>query len=46
LSRPDRLHPAKANCRYGHGQCTAGVRPETVLESLRTAMQFATRDIR
>jgi len=33
-------------CRYGHGQCTAGVRPETVLESLRTAMQFATRDIR
>jgi heptosyltransferase-2 len=33
-------------CRYGHGQCMAGVRPETVLASLRSAMRFATRDIR
>jgi heptosyltransferase-2 len=33
-------------CRFGHGLCMSGVRPDTVFESLRTAMRFATRDIR
>jgi heptosyltransferase-2 len=33
-------------CRFGHGLCTSGVRPDTVFASLRTAMRFTTRDIR
>jgi heptosyltransferase-2 len=33
-------------CRFGHGQCMSGVRPDSVTASLRTAMRFATRDIR
>lgn len=33
-------------CRFGHGQCLAGVRPESVLASLQMAMRFVARDIR
>ena len=33
-------------CRYAHGQCMAGVRPESVLASLRSATRLAARDVR
>lgn len=33
-------------CRFGHGQCTAGVRPESVFASLEAASRFAVRDLR
>ncbi|MFZ4757045.1 MAG: lipopolysaccharide heptosyltransferase II, partial [Burkholderiaceae bacterium] len=33
-------------CPLGHGQCLAGVRPESVFESLASTARFATRDIR
>lgn len=33
-------------CRFGHGRCMAGVRPESVLASLQAAMRFVARDIR
>ena len=33
-------------CRYGHGRCTSGVRPESVFASLRAAARFPSRDIR
>jgi heptosyltransferase-2 len=33
-------------CRYAHGQCMAGVRPESVFSSLQAAARLATRDVR
>jgi heptosyltransferase-2 len=33
-------------CRYSHGRCTNGVRPESVFASLRAAARFPSRDIR
>ncbi|MFN7642140.1 MAG: lipopolysaccharide heptosyltransferase II [Burkholderiales bacterium] len=33
-------------CRYAHGRCTSGVRPESVFASLRAAARFPSRDIR
>lgn len=33
-------------CRYGHGHCLAGVRPESVLASLRATTRLAARDVR
>lgn len=33
-------------CRYAHGHCMAGVRPESVMASLKSAARFATRDVR
>lgn len=33
-------------CRFAHGRCTSGVRPESVFASLLAAARFPTRDIR
>ena len=33
-------------CRYAHGQCMAGVRPESVFGSLQAATRLAARDVR
>jgi heptosyltransferase-2 len=33
-------------CRHAHGLCTAGVRPESVLASLKSATRLAARDVR
>jgi heptosyltransferase-2 len=33
-------------CRFSHGQCMAGVRPESVLASLQAVARLATRDVR
>lgn len=33
-------------CRFGHGRCLSGVRPESVFASLQAAMRLVARDIR
>lgn len=33
-------------CRFAHGRCTAGVRPEAVFAALRSATRFVAREVR